>query len=101
MVVMASGIARGRVRTTAATTTRTTVSRNMAAMLSAMHPQFVADVCHLFFAEFSKTGKQTIAEVDLKVCTEATKEKKSQKARINSRRRAAGQRWGRRRNSTE
>ena len=80
MVIMASSIARGRVRTTAATTTTTTttttVSRNMAAMLSAMHSQFVADVCHLFFAGFSKKRKQTIAEVDLTFCTEATKEKK-------------------------
>ena len=77
MVIMASSIARGRVRTTAATTTTTTVSRNMTAMLSAMHSQFVADVCHLFFAGFSKKRKQTIAEVDLTFCTEATKEKKT------------------------
>ena len=51
-----------------------------------MHPQFVADVCHFFFVGFSKKRKQTIAEVDQTFCTEAIKEKKSQKARINSRR---------------
>ena len=33
MVIMASGIARGRVRTTTTTTTTTTESRNMAAIL--------------------------------------------------------------------
>ena len=42
-----------------------------------MHPQFVAGVCHLFFAGFSKKRKQTIAEVDLTFCAEATKEKKN------------------------
>ena len=38
-----------------------------------MHPRFVAEVCHLFFAGFSKKRKQTIAEVDLTFCTEAKK----------------------------
>ena len=35
-----------------------------------MHPRFVAEVCHLFFAGFSKKRKQTLAEVDLTFCTE-------------------------------
>ena len=54
----------------------TTVSCNMAAMLlqyREMHPRFVVEVCHLFFAGFSKKRKQTIAEVELTFCTEAKK----------------------------
>ena len=41
-----------------------------------MHPRFVAEVCHLFFAGFSKKRKQTTAELDLTFCTEASKRKK-------------------------
>ena len=72
MVIMVRGIARSRVRTTARcrATWRPCSYRDM-------HPQFVADVCHLFFAGFLKKRKQTIAEVDLTFCTEATKEKKN------------------------
>ena len=71
----------------------TTVSCNMAAMLlqqREMHPRFVVEVCHLFFAGFSKKRKQTIAEVELTFCTEAKKEIE-QKARITRREREP---WG-------
>ena len=34
---------------------------------------FVAEVCHLFFAGFSKKRKQRITEVDQTFCTEAKK----------------------------
>ena len=49
-----------------------------------MHPQFVADVCHLFFVGFSKKTKQTIAKVDLTFCTEATKEKNHRKQELTA-----------------
>ena len=72
---MASGIASGRVRTTAATTVE---SRNMAAMFlqrnapsvcSGSIPSFLCGI-------FKEKKKQTIAEVDLTFCTEAKKKKK-------------------------
>ena len=40
-----------------------------------MHPRFVAEECLLFFARFSKKGKQRIAEIDLTFCTEANQKK--------------------------
>ena len=49
MVIMASGIARGRVRTTTATATE---SRNMVAIL-----QPIAEECRLFLAGFLKKKK--------------------------------------------
>ena len=61
------------------------IERNAPFYAPSVSPQFVADVCHFFFVGFSKKRKQTIAEVDLTFCTEAMKEKKAQKARINSR----------------
>ena len=97
MVIMASGIAWGRVRMV------TTVSCNMAAMLlqyREMHPRFVVEVCHLFFGVFSKKRKQTIAEVELTFCTEAKKNWTESK-NYQARKRALGQPWGSRQNSTE
>ena len=60
-----------------------------------MHPRFVAEVCHLFFAGFSKKRKQMIAEVDLTFCTEAKKKKKyiQQKARFNRPRSSERKPW--------
>ena len=62
-----------------------------------MHPRFVAKVCHLFFAGFSKKRKQTIVEVDLTFCTEAKKKKQKKKteikARINRSRRSGRKPW--------
>ena len=56
MAIMASGIARGRVRTT------TTESRNMAAILQSigwdMYPRILAEECRLFLAGFLKKKNQ-------------------------------------------
>ena len=68
MAIMASGIARGRVRTTT-----TTESRNMAAYSSQladrdMYRRILAEECRLFLAGFlkkKKTVQQMIAEADL------------------------------------
>ena len=60
MAIMASGIARGHLRTTT-----TTESRNMAAR--DLYPRILAEECHLFLAGFltkKKTVQQMIAEVD-------------------------------------
>ena len=57
MAIMASGIARGRVRTTT-----TTESRNMAAILQSigwdMYPRILAEECRLFLAGFLKKKNQ-------------------------------------------
>ena len=66
MAIMASGIARGRVRTTTTTTTTTTTeSRNMAAILQSieladrdMYPRILAEECRLFLAGFLKKKNQ-------------------------------------------
>ena len=50
-----------------------------------MHLRFVAEVCDLFFAGFSKKRKKTITEVGLTFCTEA-KKNNQRKARISRRR---------------
>ena len=60
MCIMASGIVRGRARTT----TTAVESCNMAAMLQLigcknMHPPSVLEVCHLFLAGFSKEKKNS------------------------------------------
>ena len=73
MVIMASGIARGRVRMTGRRRCHATWRP---CCYREMHPRSVAEVYHLFFAGFSKKIKQTIAEVDLTFCTEAKKKKK-------------------------
>jgi len=71
MVFMASGIARGRVRTTTTTTTAAELP-NMAAILRGLHPRlerknaiFLGGIFKEKKTHFYLLCRQTIAEVDL------------------------------------
>ena len=84
MVILASGIAPGRLSAYARrwwcrATWRPCSYREL-------HPRFVAEVCHPFFAGWAKKRNQTITEVNLTFCTEAKEKKNLQEASINRRR---------------